>query len=361
MKPTVSPDPSLYALRTFSLNFSSGASEKQSFTVNYLINHCGFSPESALLASKRVRFGTSAKPDSVLTLFRSFGLSHSQLHHIISHQPWLLVCDPARSILPKLDFFKSKGASSSDIVNILARGPRILQRSLENHIIPTYDFLKGFLKSDKSTIASISRSPSVIFGDVLAGNVKLLLKYGIPPSGIALLLRKSPRLLSFQEKKVKVAIDELKEFGFDPSKSSYVHAFCARSGMSNSVWKGKVELYKRWGWSDEAIHKAFAKQPFCMHISEQKIEAVFDFFVNHLGWDSALLARNPTLFTLSLEKRNIPRAFVLQFLLSRGLIKKVPIVSPFGLSEEKFLQKFVNVFKDVAPQLLALYEEKKKH
>ena len=71
-----------------------------------------------------------------------------------------------------------------------------------------------------------------------------------------------------------------------------------------------------------------------------------------------MLSRNPTLFTLSLEKRNIPRATVLQFLLSRGLTTNVRIVSPFYQSEKVFLRKFVLCFKDEASELLKLFEDK---
>jgi len=61
----------------------------------------------------------------------------------------------------------------------------------------------------------------------------------------------------------------------------------------------------------------------------------------------------------SLEKRVIPRAFVLKFLESKGLIKDAKLAAPFQLSECLFLKKFVYCFEEEASQLLKLYEEKK--
>jgi mTERF domain-containing protein len=59
----------------------------------------------------------------------------------------------------------------------------------------------------------------------------------------------------------------------------------------------------------------------------------------------------------SLEKRLIPRALVLHFLLRNKLIDKKPNLNTlFVYSEKLFLEKFVNCF-DEAPQLLKLYRD----
>jgi mTERF domain-containing protein len=50
-----------------SIGLSESEQQKEhSFTVSYLINSCGLSPKSALLASKRVHFENPEGPDSVL-------------------------------------------------------------------------------------------------------------------------------------------------------------------------------------------------------------------------------------------------------------------------------------------------------
>ena len=51
----------------FSHNFTT--SDSDSFTVSYLINTIGFPRETALKASKRLRFNSPQKPNSVFTFF----------------------------------------------------------------------------------------------------------------------------------------------------------------------------------------------------------------------------------------------------------------------------------------------------
>ena len=152
-------------------------------------------------------------------------------------------------------------------------------------------------------------------------------------------------------------VEEVMEMGIDPSRASFVPALYAKL-LPKSMWDKKVELYKRLGWTDDTIREAFMKHPFCVLVSEQKIEACIGFFVNQLGWEPLEVASYPVLLSLSLEKRVVPRAAVLQFLMSRGLIKSCKHLFAYTVSEEMFLEKYVKCFKDQAPQLLKLYQEK---
>lgn len=346
-----SPFPNKYSTAT-------STPEKQSFTVNYLIRNCGFSPEAASAISHRVPLKSSENPDSVLTLFKNCGFSDSEIHHIIGKAPRLLLSDPAETIWPKLDFFLSKGASCSQLVNIVTSSPRVLLRSLENHIIPTYNFVKGFVGTDEKTITSIKRGYAILSDDVMKTNVEHLLDIGVPKSGIARLLYTWPCLLTVSLNFFKVAVEGIKELGIHPSKSSFIPALYATNKLSKTIWSSKVELFKKWGWSDEEINKAFVLHPYCMLKSASKITAVMEFFVVEMGWDSNVLANNPIFLSLSLEKRVIPRAYLLQYLHSRGSIKNARILYPYYLTEKIFLEKFVMRFGQESHQLLKLYEEK---
>ncbi|CAN1129688.1 hypothetical protein LINPERPRIM_LOCUS17589 [Linum perenne] len=85
-------------------------------------------------------------------------------------------------------------------------------------------------------------------------------------------------------------------------------------------------------------------------------------FVNELGCDSSYIADHPILFTYSLNKRLRPRVFVLQFLLSKGLLFDDP-ASPklkfFVASEEAFLKKYIHPYSESYADLLNMYLEKK--
>ncbi|XP_061341133.1 uncharacterized protein LOC133287522 [Gastrolobium bilobum] len=338
---------------------SESETESHSFTVSYLINNIGLPPETAVKASKRLRFKSSEKPDSVLTFFRDRGFSDSNIRDIVRREPWLISTDPHKTILPKFEFFLSKGASASDIARLLTANPRILQKSLEKRIIPVYELVNRFLQSDKNTIACIIRN-SISFSYTLSiDNLKLLIDCGVCDLSIARLLVTRPSLLGSND--LLKTVEEVKGLGFDPSKSTFAVAMTAKKAVSKARWDDKVDILKKWGWSDETVLQAFRRQPNLMLVSCDKINLVMSFCVNQLGWDALALVKKPGFFGYSLEKRMVPRALVLQNLLAKGLRKKnASLFTPFTIPEKLFLEKYVKCFKEEKYQLLKLYQGKKR-
>ncbi|KAK2412030.1 transcription termination factor MTERF15, mitochondrial [Trifolium repens] len=344
---------SIFKFSTTSTTFEQ---PQQSFTISYLINNCGFTPQTASKASQILSFSNSQKPDSVLAFFTTHGFSNSQIRGIVKREPRLLSLNPNNVLLPKFQFLLSKGVSNSDLIHIVNANPRFLRRSLQNHIIPNYECAKGLLQSDKKIIACVKRY-SFLSQNHLPKNVKLLLDNGVSHSNIARLLQWWPSI--FESFDLLDTVEELKQLGFDSKTSPFSIAFLAKKTVTKAKWDEKVEIFKKWGWSDEHILQAFKKQPFCMLSSPRKMNAVMNFWVNHLGFDSLDLARAPGILQLSLEKRIIPRGLVVQFLNSKGLRQKdASIHTPFRVSEKLFLEKFVNRFAEHSSDLLKLYEEK---
>ncbi|KAM4086249.1 hypothetical protein ACJW30_10G088700 [Castanea mollissima] len=275
--------------------------QKHSFTASYLINSCGLSPKSALLASQKVRFEKPDKSDSVLNLLRENGFSNTQISQLVRSIP---------------QFFLSKGVSSSDLTRVLCANPSLLGNSLKKHIIPCYDFLKSVLLVDEKVLTTLKRSPPFV---------------------------EHTRFVS--------AVQEVKEMGFDPSKTVFVQAIHVVLSMSKPMLDSKLELYKRWGWSENVALLAFKRQPNCMLISEDKITKAMDFLVNKLGWPSADIARSPSVLFL-----------IIQLLQAKGLLKNDLSLSTFILPSERcFLEKFVIKFQDKVPQLWNVYRCKTYH
>ncbi|KAL2341752.1 hypothetical protein Fmac_009692 [Flemingia macrophylla] len=330
---------------------------QHSFAVSYLINNCAFSPETALRASKCLRFKTPQQPDSVIAFFRANGFTTSQINTILKTAPNVLTCDPHKRVSPKFQFLRSKGASTSDIVKLVSKSPRIFYSSLENSVIPVFECVRRFFPSDKDTVDHILSCPH-FFGQKLAvRNVKLLQDNGVSDSNIYHLLRcRTSVLLSYDMEK---AVEEVKEMGFETSKCKFVIALVAKRTVSKPRWDAKVEAFKRWGWSEEMVLDTFRRQPLLMLNSEDKINRVMEFCVDRLGWDSLALAKRPEMFGFSLEKRVIPRAFVVQCLIAKGLRKKdANLITPFNDSDKLFLEKYVNCFQRDRDQLLKVYKEK---
>jgi mTERF domain-containing protein len=154
-------------------------------------------------------------------------------------------------------------------------------------------------------------------------------------------------------------VEELKGLGFNPSKITFGIAMVAKEPIKKTLWKEKVDAFKKWGWSDEDVLEAFRRHPHCMLVSINKINLLMSFWVNQMGWDVLALAKGPLLFSMSVEKRIIPRALIVQFLLKNGLREeKSSLASPFIVSDKKFRDKFINRYEEESSYLLKLYEEK---
>ncbi|AES64216.2 uncharacterized protein [Medicago truncatula] len=352
---TLTVTQSSFLLQPFS---SSTKQQQHSFTVNYLIQNLGFSPQTASKLSKRLQLNNSQKPDSVLLLFKSYGFSNSQLSTLIKTYPNLLSVNPNKTILPKFNFLLSKGASNSDLVYIISKNPFILCRSLENTITPCYHFIKRFLLSDQSIIASLKHCACLLYSKIPSHNIQFLLQNGVPESKVCIFFRNWYSIFAENPPRFEKAVVEVKELGFKPETTFFIVALRAKINRK-FLWERKIDVYKKWGWSEESFVSAFLKYPWCMLASVNKIEATMNFFVDHMGWNPIVLAKHPILLLLSLEKRVIPRAFVLKFLESKGLIKDAKLAAAFKVSEDVFLKRFVTCYEEEASQLLKLYEEKK--
>ncbi|CAH1432188.1 unnamed protein product [Lactuca virosa] len=106
---------------------------------------------------------------------------------------------------------------------------------------------------------------------------------GVPKLRIASMLAQQPRTFFTSADRFKKVVGDVKETGFDPSKSRFLWAIHAIRAMSKSTWNKKVELYKKWGWSEDEIFVAFEKYPGCMMASPDKISRILDFLVNTMG------------------------------------------------------------------------------
>jgi mTERF domain-containing protein len=345
----------------FSLHFSTKTSDSTPFAVSYLIKNLWFSPQSAskLCSTYNVRFKTTQKPDSVLSFFRNQGLPESQLRSMIYKAPWLLSCDPSKRVLPKFQFLLSKGASNSDIVNLVTKAPMVLSPSLENHIVPTYELLYRFLQSDKDVIACVIGNPTLLTHHFVSHNIRVLIENGVVDSNISKLLRMKSRVVIIPTNEFLNVLEELKDLGFNPSQSLFYVALIAKITVTKTLWEEKVDAFKKWGWSDEDVIEAFKKQPHCMLTSIHKINSVMSFWVDQLGWDARAIVKLPRVFGSNLERRIIPRAAVLQYLLKNGLLKKkASLTTPFVVSDKLFFERHINRYKEEASYLLKLYEEK---
>ncbi|CAL5347007.1 unnamed protein product [Camellia sinensis] len=274
----------------------------------------------------------------------SHGFIKTQISILVRKLPPVLLCDPVKTLLPKLEFFKSKGFSSTDVAKILST---VLKRSLENHVIPSFNFLKKLMGSEAETIYAIKSFDRLLLLDLrvcVAPNIEFLRESGVPNENIMVLLKYRPRAFMTSNDRFREIVKEVEEMGFNPLRKKFVIAVHAFRAMSKLTWEKKVEVYKKWGLSEDEILVAFGKHPGCMMVSEHEIKEVMNFFVNKMGWESSFVPRNPLLVSLSLEKRIVPRCAVYQvLLLSKVLINSnnISLSTMLKVREMLFLKKFL--------------------
>eukprot|EP00261_Vitis_vinifera_P035438 XP_019076681.1 PREDICTED: transcription termination factor MTERF6, chloroplastic/mitochondrial-like isoform X2 [Vitis vinifera] len=342
--------------------FRSFSSPKQhSFTVSYLMNSCGLSPETALSASRKVQFETPERADSVLALLRNYGCTNTHISKIVSRYPLLLTANPEKTLLPKLEFFRSVGFSGPDLASIVAASPQILRRSLENHVIPSYNFLKSVVMVNENIVRALNKSywlNGQSLPNIIVPNIEILKDIGVPMSNISFLVTCHPSAVSQNNVKFARSVKMVIEMGFDPLRVKFLKAVQVIVEMAESMWEHKMEVYRRWGLTDDQIMLMFRLDPLCMKSSEKKIMSVMDFLVNKMGWEPAAIGRYPTVFLRSLEKKIIPWCSVVKVLQMKGLVKKDLCVSFLGSGEKNFFNRFVVKYEQDVPELLNVYQGK---
>ncbi|XP_043723931.1 uncharacterized protein LOC122670946 isoform X1 [Telopea speciosissima] len=345
-------------IRNSSLRFNSNATEQPSLTIDYLMNRCGLTQESALKTSQRINIKSTTKADSVLALLNSYGLPKPCISKLITNYPTVLSANPKKTLEPKIEYFSNIGISGPDLARIISKDPTILANaSLRNKIIPSMEFLRSFLHDGKSIALALSRLRwNRGFQRMMEPNIEILRNQGVSESGISKLIILCPQLLTWKQPQFNDVVLQAKEMGCDPSRMMFIYAVRTLSQMSKTTLEAKLEVYRSFGWSEDEILCMFRKQPYCLARSEKILRMQLDFFINKLSWTAAEVAKIPVILNFSLEKRNVPRCSVIQVLLSQGLMKKQSIGSALLMNDARFLENFVRKYHQELPQLLQEYK-----
>ncbi|XP_065879995.1 uncharacterized protein [Euphorbia lathyris] len=345
------------ALRT------NGASSS-SLTVQFLVDSCGFPLESSVSVSQKIHIDEKNQETvkSVVGLFKSHHFSASQVAELIAKRPQILLCKDQRYLQPKLEYFVNKGFAGERLTMLIMSNPKILARSLDSQIKPSVEFWSSNLSIHENFVGLVKRFSWLLTSN-LTGNVQpnidLLRKEGVSKHSLGKLISLQPRHITQNLDRTSYAVNTLKDLGFEPSATIFVHALRVILSMSKSTWKKKIEFMKTMGWKEEQILFAFRKSPSFFSCSEQKIKNAVDFCVNTLKWEPQAVIDNPILINLSIEKTLRPRYNVLKVLELKQLLKgSENILSLLTRTEKDFL-KYIRKYNDEAPDLLKMYIDSK--
>ncbi|KAF8395584.1 hypothetical protein HHK36_019534 [Tetracentron sinense] len=340
----------------FISHISNPSVQQPSPTVDYLVNSCGLSQESALRAAQQIDIKTTNKSDSVLELLRNYGFTNTHIVKLITNRPSLLMADPIKTLKPKMEFFRNNGISDPILAKFLSADTSVFGSSLEKDIIPSFNYLKSFLRTNDNIAIALGRR--WILRRLSQQNISLLQNHGVPESTISKIIMLNPRTLCFKPDKFREVVMKIIEMGFDSSSLMFAHGLIKLLAMNKGTWEAKLAVYRSFGWSDAEILSMFRKQPNCMGSSEKKISTALDFFMKKLNWTRAYISKYPTTLFLSLEKRTMPRCSVVEVLLSKGLMRKENMGTALLVAEDEFLKNYVVKYQEDLPQLLTIYQSK---
>ncbi|RDX75435.1 Transcription termination factor MTERF15, mitochondrial, partial [Mucuna pruriens] len=346
---------------TSSYSESDGNHHKgDTFTVSYLVNSCGVSPELAKKLSNRVNLKTPDGPNAVLDLLNNYGFSKTHLAKLVEKHPTVLFANAENTLFPKLKFLRSIGISNTDMPKILIASHHILFRSLEKCLIPRYEILRSVLRDDLEVVRALKNAPfGFTYGDMvnhLVPNIEVLRQCGVPQASISYLMIHSGTLAFRKHSKFVEAVNTAKEIGFNPLRTNFIVAVEMLVTKSKAVWESRFEIYERWGWNRKMALRAFRKFPSVVKLSEETFTKKMSFLVKDMGWPSKDIAEYPLVVGYNLEKRIIPRFLVIKMLKSKGLLENnVHFSSIICVTEENFLEKFVVNFQKDLPLLPDVY------
>ena len=129
--------------------------------------------------------------------------------------------------------------------------------------------------------------------------------------------------------------------------------------IDKEVIARRILLLHNVGFSKDDVLAIVRKQPLVLGTSEQKIQGNMDFLMKDVGLEVSYIARRPVLLMYSVERRLLPRHYLLKVLREKGLLKGQPdYYGTASMGEKIFVEKFVHPFKNHVPGLTDDYASK---
>ncbi|KAG6527039.1 transcription termination factor MTERF2, chloroplastic-like [Zingiber officinale] len=338
---------------------SVGADDPSPLIASSLARSCGLSDHAAFSISKKVQLDALDKALSVLALLKDYGFDDAHLVRLVDRLPRVLSMDIEKTLKPKLEFYCGISLVGTPFPEILPANPWLLTCSVEKRLLPNVELLKSILKTNENLVDALKHTPWLMTSDIrttVLPKLDALRAYGVPDDVILVLLIRYGYALLTDTARFNEAFDKIKKMGICPKKTTFARALGMVAILPEKKWEEKVENLRGLGWSQDHVLEAFAKQPHVAMVSTEKIRKIVKFLEEKLGWTPEHIVKYPTVLTLSLEKRMMPRYAVLSILRHKGLIKPGFTGDHFLMSSKKFQMEFVTEYQDKAPEIVEAYQ-----
>ncbi|KAG0537056.1 hypothetical protein BDA96_03G115000, partial [Sorghum bicolor] len=288
---------------------------------DYLVAACGIAPAQAREVSKKAfhqlskishsRFISAASnPDAIVALLSGAGLSRADIAAVVSAYPLLLRASVKR-ISPRLLALRDRaGLSTQQIARFLLVGPHAICRS---DVVPKLQFFISFYGSFEQVLVVLKRNNRLFnssLENLIKPNIALLRQWGVP--NIVQLCSTSAWVLTFNAERVKEFLLRAEQLGVSPTSRMFRHAVAASANNPKEKVAAKLEFFNRTlGCSESEVSTAVSKMPAIIGLSDEILLRKIEFLVNEAAMEPQYIVERPVLLTLSLEKRLVPRHYVM--------------------------------------------------
>ncbi|XP_052192078.1 transcription termination factor MTERF9, chloroplastic-like [Diospyros lotus] len=339
-------------------------SSRNPLIFNYLTRTFTCSEKQALWVSNdHPSLKTLDKPQSVVQFLEEIGFSKSQIQYTVRVSPGILFCSIEKNLKPKLNLFQELGLTGDRLGEFISKNPSFLNCSLENTLMPQIDLIRKVLVDDKDNqdliwvLRRVSRFRAKVPEPMLLRNIAFLKSCNIVGPRLVTMFKTRPWVLLMPESALRDLVSRVLNMGFSVDSGMLVYALQTVSSMSAETFNRKLDLLKRFGFSDNECIEMFRRFPSVLKASEAKLKFGIEFFLNDAKVERSTLVRRPICLICSMEKRVKPRYRVLQVLKLKRLLKKeLSVVNVLEMSEAEFLEKFISPYGDDAEELLATYK-----
>ncbi|KAJ1258682.1 hypothetical protein BS78_10G094300 [Paspalum vaginatum] len=325
---------------------------------DYLVATCHLTPALALKASKPLsHLKSSARPDSVVAFLSGLGLSDADIAAAVARDPRLLCSKVERTLAPRLAELRGLGLSPSQVARLVVgssrgfRSPAVVSKL--QYYVPLFGSIDNLLRALKSNYSLLTSS----LDRTVKPNVAFLMECGLDACDIAKLSFSMPRLVTIKPECLRGMAECAEAVGVRRGTKMFRHALLGVAFLSKEKIAAKLEFLKQtFQWSDAEVAVAVSKLPVVLRYSKDRMRRRSEFLISHVGLEPEYIAHRPNLLTYSLERRLVPRHYVVKFLKENGLLEDDRSYNTaVKVRENVFLEKFIHPYKKVAPSLAQDY------
>ncbi|GJM86858.1 hypothetical protein PR202_ga02756 [Eleusine coracana subsp. coracana] len=322
---------------------------------DYLVTTCGLTPAHARRASKYLPHVKSPdNPDAVRAFLAGIGLSKSDLATAIAKFPRILCSRVDQTLAPRVAKLRAVGLSPPEISRLVTVRPNIFTNP---GMIPRLAFFLSFFGSFDQVHTALRRNEYLLSKNlelVVKPNLAFLQQCGLTSSDIAVACT---RMVGWNPERVKETVERAEELGVPRNTGMFRYALTVVRCLTPNRINAKLDLLKTaLGCSEAELAIAVCKLPDILRSSDNKLVRSVDFLKREIGLETQYIVHRPALLNYSVDRRVMPRLYVIKVLKAKGLLKKdIDFYTIVALSSKRFAEKYLVNYKDSVPELMDDY------